>query len=126
MDIRAASNESDIEILAKLNHSLILDEGHRNTMNESQLQERMKLWLKNEYEAAIIAVDKVDVGYALWREDTDYLYIRQFYIKPDYRRKGFGRNAILWLKSSKWDSRLILRLDVLVGNLSGLEFWSIS
>ena len=123
MNIREANSDTDLTILAKMNHSLILDEGHRNTMDESKLQERMKLWLKGEYEAVIIAEERKDIGYALWREDDDYLYIRQFYVKPEYRRMGFGRNAIHWLMKNKWHSGLTLRLDVLIGNESGSNFW---
>ncbi len=123
MELREANLEFDLENLAEMNHSLISDEGHRNTMSVPQLRERMEAWLGAEYEAQIIIVDGNIIGYCLWRESPEYIYIRQLFIKPDFRRKGFGRNAIRWLRKNKWNNNLTVRIEVLIGNEPGIEFW---
>ncbi len=123
MELREANIESDLENLAEMNHFLISDEGHRNTMSVLQLRERMESWLRTEYEAQIIIDDGNLIGYCLWREFPEYIYIRQLFIKSDFRRKGFGTNAINWLRTNKWNRNLTLRMEVLTGNESGIDFW---
>jgi len=123
MEYRDADIDIDLTILAKMNLNLIRDEGHRNTMNDSQLRERMKSWLSSDYKAVIFSKDNETVGYALWRNDDDFLYVRQFYIRPEYRGKGLGKAAFQWLRQNKWSSDLLLRLEVLIGNQTGIAFW---
>jgi hypothetical protein len=53
MDHRRATFE-DVQLLGELNHLLIPDEGHRNRMKVSQLVDRMRSWLKTEYQASIL------------------------------------------------------------------------
>ncbi|MCP3849264.1 MAG: GNAT family N-acetyltransferase [Gammaproteobacteria bacterium] len=123
MELRKANIETDLEILAEMNQSLIVDEGCTNPMNIDQLSERMESWLKAEYEAEIITDESIIVGYCLWREYSDYTYIRQMFIKPDFRRKGYARNAIEWLRNNLWNPDLPLRMEVLIRNESGIDFW---
>ncbi len=121
MEFRRAG-PSDLPVLAELNHQLIRDEGHRNQMTVSELEGRMQAWLDGEYQAHVFQLDTSIVGYALYREDDDSVYIRQFFIRPDFRRQGHGRRAFEWLAKHVWTNR-IMRLDVLVGNHVGIAFW---
>ncbi len=123
MELRKANIESDLEHLAEMNHSLIADEGHRNTMNLAQLRERMESWLKTEYKAEIITEENNVIGYCLWREFPEYTYIRQLFIKPNFRRKGFASNSIVRLRTNVWNRDLPLRMEVLVKNQTGIDFW---
>ena len=121
MNVRPA-NKDDLNDLASMNLQLIQDEGHRNPMGVSELFERMSSWLNSEYRAAIIEDGVKSIGYALWKEEEEYLYIRQFFIEPGCRRKGLGARSIALLKSSYWQGRR-LRLEVLTGNVVALAFW---
>ncbi len=56
MDLRRAE-PSDSSVLAELNQQLIRDEGHRNRMTASELEGRMREWLKGEYQAHIFDLD---------------------------------------------------------------------
>ncbi len=123
MELRKANIETDLEILAEMNLSLIVDEGHTNPMNIDQLSERMESLLKAEYEAEIITDESIVVGYCLWREYSDYTYIRQLFIKPSSRRKGYARNAIEWLRNNLWNPDLPLRMEVLTANQIAKDFW---
>mgnify|MGYP003378435282 CR=1 FL=1 len=46
---------ADAPLLAYLNHALIQDEGHRNPMTLTELEERMAEWLTQEYCALIFS-----------------------------------------------------------------------
>ena len=114
--------DADIQLLAEMNRQLIRDEGHRNPMTLGELYERMRGWL-TEYRALIIQDDGSVVGYVLFHQDTERLYIRHFFIVPAFRRKGLGKLAIQELRENVWNSATRLRLEVLVNNPRGTAFW---
>ena len=122
MKLRKAQPKDSPE-LAKMNHGLIRDEGHRNPMNLSQLSRRMKGWLKSEYKGYVFEEVGLVIGYCVYREEDRFFYIRQFYIKPEFRRNGLGRQAFELLRKKVWKNRHLLRLDVLVKNIGGIRFW---
>jgi GNAT superfamily N-acetyltransferase len=106
-----------------MNRSLIVDEGHRNRMSLDELSERMRGWLEGEYRAVIFDEEGTCVGYALFKQAPDWIYLRQFFVRQDRRRQGVGRAAIKWLSTNVWPGPARLRLDVLVNNAAGLAFW---
>jgi GNAT superfamily N-acetyltransferase len=114
---------SDAPALAEMNHRLIRDEGHRNRMTLPELRERMEGWLRGEYRAALIDHGGAPVGYALFRRESEFVYLRQFYVAPEYRRRGVGRAALAWLRETAWAGAPRVRIDVLVGNETGIAFW---
>lgn len=122
MTFHEPKDDTDIQLLADMNRQLIQDEGHRNSMTLPELYRRIQRWLAEEYRALIIQNDAVVIGYILFRQDTDWLYIRQFFIVPTSRRKGLGKLAIQKLREDVWKNTKI-RLDVLVNNSRGIAFW---
>ena len=117
------ATQKDMPLLAEMNQQLIRDEGHRNKMTLPQLQQRMSGWLRGEYAAVIFSKDSGTVGYALYRKDPEWIYLRQLFVKAELRRKGIGREVILWLKKNAWKETKIIRVEVLVGNPQGISFW---
>ena len=117
------AGESDIPWLAKMNQQLIQDEGHRNKMSLTELQDRMSNFLQEEYEAVIVSLGQIDIGYALYRQDAEWLYLRQIFVIEEMRHKGCGRKFIEWLKNNPWKKCKRIRTDVLVDNISGIDFW---
>ncbi|MFD2017395.1 hypothetical protein ACFSJQ_21265 [Vibrio olivae] len=71
--------ESDISVLAELNHQLIKDEGHRNPMLVEELKGRMRSWLSSDYSAALFVDQGEITGYTLWRQERLYLHPSVFY-----------------------------------------------
>ena len=114
---------ADAPLLARMNHRLIRDEGHRNAMSLAELQTRIEGWLGGEYQAVLFADETGPAGYALFRRDDDHIYLRQFFVEPDRRRQGIGRSAITWLIENAWNQTPRIRLEVLVGNSTALGFW---
>ncbi len=122
MEYRDASS-ADIELLARLNLQLIRDEGHRNPMTLAQLQVRMDNWLQGEYKAVLFEHDGETVGYALFRDDAENTYLRQFFVSAQHRRQGLGRQAIKWLSTHHWKDAPGVRVEVLVGTEEAIAFW---
>lgn len=92
-------------------------------MNLAQLTERMSGWLSAEYQAIIFELGSSPVGYALYRREPDFIYIRQLFVLADHRRQGLGRQAIDWMHQNAWPAKSRLRIDVLVGNTTAHAFW---
>ena len=113
---------ADAAALAAMNWQLIRDEGHRNPMTVAELTARMAGWLGGEYEAVLFEEAGASAGYALYRRDPEYIYLRQFYVCPECRRLGVGRAAVAWLWRHAWDESRV-RVEVLVGNAVGVAFW---
>jgi len=111
-----------LEILAQMNLELIQDEGHDNPMNLAQLHSRMANWLEGEYSVALFEKNEKFIGYALWRIESEFVYLRQFFISRSERRNGFGSVIIQKLLSLYWIEKKV-RLEVLIQNKSAREFW---
>jgi ribosomal protein S18 acetylase RimI-like enzyme len=117
------ATSTDCATLASMNQQLIRDEGHRNRMTAVELEERMRAWLASDYRAVIFERDGEPVGYALFRNEPDYVYLRQFYVRQECRRRGIGRAAIEWLAANICESGARIRIEVLTGNPAGIAFW---
>jgi GNAT superfamily N-acetyltransferase len=121
MQYRLAT-ENDVATLAAMNLDLIQDEGHRNPMSLIELERRMAGWLKGEYTAVLFEESGEKTGYALFRREPDYIYLRQFFVRKECRRHGIGRAAIDWLREHYWRGERV-RVEVLIQNVAGVEFW---
>ncbi len=113
---------ADAPALAVMNAQLIRDEGHRNRMSPAELEARMAGWLGGDYEAVVFEEAGRSAGYALFRRDPEYVYLRQFFVQPACRRRGVGRAAFGWLRRHVWHGGRV-RVEVLVGNTAGVAFW---
>jgi GNAT superfamily N-acetyltransferase len=115
--------DSDLDLLAEWNYQLIRDEGHRNSMSIGELRERMKGWLAGEYRAVIFTLDKAPAAYALYRETGNEIYLRQFFVRRECRRRGIGREAVGILRGQVWPASKRLTVEVLTANQAGVAFW---
>lgn len=122
---------TDVRELALMNRMLIEDEGADNPMSIDQLETRLRRWLSGgEYHATMIYRNEEVVGYLLYREEQDAydisqknIYIRQFFIKRAYRRRGIGRSAFEQVVSTQFPTGTTIMLEVLASNLQGRAFW---
>ena len=83
----------------------------------------MSEFLNAEYRAALFESRGDVVGYALYRAEPEHLYLRQFFVRPEWRRQGIGRIAVSWLKQQAWRNHSRIRLDVLTKNPAAMAFW---
>lgn len=117
------ANLDDVAVLARMNEQLIRDEGHRNRMPLGELEDRMRTWIKADYQAAVFENGGDVLGYALFKPEKEWIYLRHFFVVPSKRRRGIGRQAIEWLQQNVWHGSPRVRLDVLVGNFAAITFW---
>lgn len=122
IDYRFAT-KADCPALAVLNRRLIEDERHRNPMTLGELEQRMAGWLEGEYKAVIFSRGGMVLGYALYRREPEWYYLRQFFVDREFRRQGIGRTAMKWLMENAWQDAPRLRVEVLVGNARAIAFW---
>ena len=113
----------DCPLLAQLNHQLIQDEGHRNQMRVGELERRMRDWLSGDYRAVLFEERNEVVAYALFRELSDEIYLRQLFVVRHRRREGIGRRAVEALRTEVWSRDKRLTVEVLVANERGVAFW---
>lgn len=113
----------DCPRLAELNHQLIRDEGPRNKMTVSELEQRMRGWLQSEYAAIIFEENGELVAYTLYREQPEELYLRQLFVARNRRRQGIGRAAMEILRTRVWPKNKRLTVEVLVNNGAAVNFW---
>jgi GNAT superfamily N-acetyltransferase len=125
-----SANEADLPLLAQMNKRLIEDEGSRNPMSLDQLADRMRGWLRGNWELKLFATDAGVVGYAVYQTrcdeyfpDQTTVYLRQFYIERELRGHGLGTAALRALAAEHFppDSRVVI--DVLASNPRGHDFW---
>ncbi len=114
---------ADVNLLAVMDHQLIRDEGHRNTMSVPEIEERMSKWLQGEYQAILFEDDLGAAGYALFKREPEWVYLRQFFVLPERRRTGVGTAAVIWLAANAWKDAPRIRLDILANNPAGAAFW---
>ena len=120
MQIRECSNQ-DVPQLAVMNKHLIEDEKSNNPMSVEELEQRMQGFLNGEYKAYLFTEDETVLGYALVRHTSIPLYLRQFYIRREFRRRNYGKTAFEQLmKYMQSDS---IDIDVLPWNERGRLFW---
>ena len=122
MDYRTAG-EADLPLLAELNQQLIHDEGHSNSMSVAELENRMRAWLVRAYTAVLFLSEGTVVGYALYRSDHAGIFLRQFFICRDERRKSHGRAAMDLLFGRVWPAGSTVTLEALCANRAAIDFW---
>lgn len=113
----------DAVLLGELNHQLIRDEGHRNPMSAHELGERMQRWIISEYRAILFERDSKIAAYALYREEDELVYLRQFFVQRTLRRSGVGKTCMEILFSEVWPQNKRINVDVLSQNRGGISFW---
>ena len=122
MEYRTAG-EADLPLLAEFNQQLIHDEGHSDSMSVAELENRMRAWLVRTYTAVLFLSEGAIVGYAVYRSDNVGIFLRQFFICRDERRKGHGRAAVDLLFGRVWPAECTVTLEALCANQVAVDFW---
>jgi predicted acetyltransferase len=91
-------------------------------MTVPELETRMKNWLRTEYQGVLFEQMGQVVAYALYRDDPESIYLRQFFVGREHRCHGIGRAAIQILRSV-WTPGKRVVLEVLAHNSVGHAFW---
>jgi len=121
----------DVPVLAEMNRMLRQDELSPRTKDLAWLTERMQEWITNQM-YTIVVMERGDeiIGYASFRSEVDLvdptqqnLFLRQFFIKPVYRRRGIGHAMFNRVEKEFFPQGVNITLEVLNGNIQGRSFW---
>jgi len=115
------SGNDDLDFLAVMNKQLIEDEQHDNKMNIEQLKNRMRDFITGSYNAYMFIDGNRIIGYALVDTQRNALYLRQFFISRDERRKGYGTLAFSQLMQLLGTETI--DIEVMVWNDRAKAFW---
>ena len=115
------ATEKDCAELGIMNRAMADDGGANNNMTVLELQERMKKFMKTNYIAVFFVVNGERVGYALIDKTCNPMFIRQFFIKSEFRRKGYGTAA--FKEILRYFNIDQISLSVLKSNTIGQKFW---
>ena len=96
-------------------------------MNNNQLRERMQGWISTQEYSAVLfdlpSASQKEIGYALFQERTEDIYLRQFLITQDFQRSGLGTIAFQILKKEYWPQAKRVTVETLSNNPRALGFW---
>lgn len=91
------------------------------TRKQEFMRKQMARWLDADHRGYCFVVDGTIVGYALVEMGKTPLYLRHFFIRREFRRRGHGKEAfgalLAYLETDTID------LDVFVWNERGRAFW---
>lgn len=119
---------ADLRDIAELNRELLAQRGHENLFSTDELILRLSDFLSTGHDILMFEQDKALVGYVLYlvgkHEIAEKIvYVRHFVIRSSYRRKGFGRKAMMYLLDSAWPRDATPCVDVHETNGAALAFW---
>lgn len=101
-------------------------------MSVDTAAERIQRWFDTgTFQGAIFLVDEKAIGYLLYEHRpvhvdlraSESVYIRQFFISRESRRKGHGTKAFETFLRELVPEQASVSLDVKVSNPSGQRFW---
>jgi ribosomal protein S18 acetylase RimI-like enzyme len=90
MEIKEATI-TDLKELSAMNIQLRYDEKMDNIMTDKDVEKRMREFLEgNIYKAYLLINNNITVGYGLVDTTKKPIYLRQIYVKPEFRKNEFG------------------------------------
>ena len=114
---------ADAELLGELSRQLMEDENQPDTATLAQHQQRMRMWLEADHAAVIFKYNKEVVAYALYLEEAHQVWLKQFFVLRDARRKSIGQQAMRILRSLYWPAGKRLVVEVLMTNEAAIAFY---
>jgi ribosomal protein S18 acetylase RimI-like enzyme len=112
----------NLEELTEMNVKLRDDEKIDNLMPINQVKERMQEFLNDSKYCVLIFEDNEQIiGYSLINTEKRPMYLRQLFIKKEFRNLGYGKTAI-----NKIVERLNIEeidIDVMIWNESAIGFY---
>lgn len=115
---------SDLDRLVSMNAELIEDEAYDTPLSREELEVRWSGFLSNQFRVFIFLSDRSDdeiVGYAVLDTSRQPVYLRQFFIARNNRRRGYGRIAFARICETIAVDRL--DVEVMAWNDVGKKFW---
>jgi len=119
------ATSDDAALLARLNAQLVKEGADFGPTDPAWLEQRMRGWLDSGHDRAVLFEDRRGqlVAYALYEEQAQEIYLRQFLVRDLARHSGVGRQAFELLRGKIWSAHKRLTLEVLASNRAAYRFW---
>ncbi|MFP4376072.1 MAG: NUDIX domain-containing protein [Spirochaetales bacterium] len=115
--------DSDVPVLAKLNEELLQAQNVESGMTLEALEVRMREFLAADYQAVLFVFRDAVVGYALFKLQPKFAFIRHIYVNTDAGKKVRVETAFQLLRKGELQDYASIRLDVPEGNKDSLQIW---
>lgn len=117
------AQDSDVPMLAKLNADLLQAQNVESGMTLDALEVRMREFLAAEYQAVLFVYHEKVVGYALFKLEPKFAFIRHIYVDTSAGKKVRVDTAFQSLRKGELQAYASIRLDVPEGNKESLQLW---
>ena len=103
----------NLEMSARLFAGMYSRPGYRLT--EAEALRRLEAMQDGPWQVHELRIDGAPVGFVLWVDLVEYIFVRSFAIDPKRRRGGMGRAFFELLRKELWPSGRQIRLEVAKG-----------
>lgn len=112
----------DFPHLLLMNKQLMEDEQFDRPLSDDGLKKRWDEFLAGDrYRVLLFEEEKNTIGYAVVHMDRTPLYLRHFFIKREFRKRGYGTES--FHKMLDFLNTGAIDLDVMSWNDRGYRFW---
>jgi len=113
---------NNLEELTRMNIQLRIDEKMDNVMTEGEVRKRIGEFLNSgTYEVILCSHENEIIGYGVMKVQAKPLYLRQLFIKPEFRGKGFGKEFLG--KLIEYYETETIDIEVMVWNDPAIRFY---
>ncbi|MFP4113478.1 MAG: NUDIX domain-containing protein [Spirochaetota bacterium] len=117
------ADERDAPELAAFHSALLHEQGISSELGQAELENRVRGFLGNGYQAVLFQWKEQTVGYALYRLSPKYAFIRHFYLDRDVSKKLHVSEAFSLLRNEEMRDYASIRIDVPESDKEGLALW---
>jgi 8-oxo-dGTP pyrophosphatase MutT (NUDIX family) len=117
------AQDEDVPMLEKLNADLLQAQNVESGMTLDALEVRMREFLAAEYQAVLFVFREKVVGYALFKLEPKFAFVRHIYVDTSVAKKVRVDTAFQLLRKGEFEDYASVRLDVPEGNKESLKIW---
>lgn len=117
------ADESVVPTLAALNAALLGEQRIPTDLDRPGLENRMRRYLADGFQAVVFAWNGEVAGYCLYRLNPKYAYIRHFFLDRRVSRKLLPADAFSLLRDNEFGDYASIRLDVPESAKESLQVW---
>lgn len=103
----------NLDLSARLFAGMYSRPGYRLT--EAEAYRRLATMQAGPWQIHELRIDGSAVGFVLWVDLVEYVFVRSFAIDPKRRRDGMGRAFFKLLREGTWPAGRQIRLEVAKG-----------
>lgn len=117
------ADENDVAVLARLTSALLDDQRIAVDLDQEELENRIRGYLADGYQAVLFTWGDRAVGFCLYRLNPKYANIRHFYVDESVGKKLNASDAFSMLRNNELGEYASIRVDVPESAKERLQLW---